>query len=91
MSKHKKYVLIRRFFSYHFWQLANAFGKVDPFREVFEHVHSITFGSHFTNSVTVQQVRCGVRIIGPDHVQVFWKHTKCFGNISQLETRRLID
>ena len=25
----------------------------------------------------------------PDHVQVFWKH-KCFGNISQLETRPLI-
>ena len=25
---------------------------------------------------------------GPDHVQVFWKH-KCFGNISQLETRPL--
>ena len=24
-----------------------------------------------------------------DHVQVFWKH-KCFGNISQLETRTLI-
>ena len=24
--------------------------------------------------------------IGPDHVQVFWKH-KCFGNISQLESR----
>ena len=28
-------------------------------------------------------------ILGPDHVQVFWKH-KCFGNISQLETRPLI-
>ena len=26
---------------------------------------------------------------GPDHVQVFWKQ-KCFGNISQLETRPLI-
>ena len=28
-------------------------------------------------------------ILGPDHVQVFCKH-KCFGNISQLETRPLI-
>ena len=28
--------------------------------------------------------------IGPDHVQVFWKNSKCFGNISQLETRPLI-
>ena len=27
--------------------------------------------------------------LGPDHVQVFWKH-KCFGDISQLETRPLI-
>ena len=27
--------------------------------------------------------------LGPDHVLVFWKH-KCFGNISQLETRPLI-
>ena len=27
--------------------------------------------------------------LGPDHVQVSWKH-KCFGNISQLETRPLI-
>ena len=27
---------------------------------------------------------------GQDHVQVFWKHSKCFGNISQLETRPLI-
>ena len=27
--------------------------------------------------------------LGTDHVQVFWKH-KCFGNISQLETRPLI-
>ena len=27
--------------------------------------------------------------LGPDHVQVFWKH-KCFGNISQLEIRSLI-
>ena len=27
--------------------------------------------------------------LGPDHVQMFWKH-KCFGNISQLETRPLI-
>ena len=26
---------------------------------------------------------------GPDHVQVFWKH-KCFGKISQLETRPMI-
>ena len=28
-------------------------------------------------------------LLGPDHVQVFWKH-KCFGNISQLENRPLI-
>ena len=28
-------------------------------------------------------------VLGPDHVQVFWKH-KGFGNISQLETRPLI-
>ena len=27
--------------------------------------------------------------LGPDHVQVFWKH-KCFGIISQLKTRPLI-
>ena len=27
--------------------------------------------------------------LGPDHVQVFWKH-KCFENISQLQTRPLI-
>ena len=29
------------------------------------------------------------RLLGPDHVQVFWKH-KSIGNISQLETRPMI-
>ena len=34
--------------------------------------------------------RCGaLKLLGPDHVQVFWKH-KSIGNIRQLETRPLI-
>ena len=58
------------------------------------------FGLNFTLSggITLSKINGGnsflnrtskVEYLGPDHVQVFWKH-KCFENISQLENRPLI-
>ena len=62
------------------------------------HISNTTMSSQYTQKICVvrltvtaenPKIPLFIEHFGPDHVQVFWKH-KCFGNISQLETRPLI-
>ena len=48
------------------------------------------FNNDVLNIIKFNMTMSCFRLRAGDHVQVFWKH-KCFGNISQLETRPLID
>ena len=48
-----------------------------------ENVIEIVYG--YPTKEGMEDYKNGLKHLGPDHVQVFWKH-KCFGNISVLET-----